>query len=71
MQVPKEWKLDPEWDNEVRQPQMASHNRKYPSKWRANAFHQDPINTVRIVDQFEIQPTYKLQVAAVNGSMSR
>lgn len=70
MQVPKEWKLDPEWDNEVKQPQQASHHRKFPSKWRANALYQDPVNTVRIVDHFVIQPTDKLQVAEVNGSVS-
>ncbi|XP_076902544.1 uncharacterized protein LOC143557324 [Bidens hawaiensis] len=68
--VPKEWKLDPGWDNEVRQPHQASHHRKFPSKWRANTFHQDPVNTVRIVDHFVIQPTHRLQVATVNGSVS-
>ncbi|KVH99431.1 hypothetical protein Ccrd_022334 [Cynara cardunculus var. scolymus] len=68
--TPQEWKLDPDWDNEVKQPQQASHHRKFPSKWKANAFHQDPVNTVRVVDHFVIQPTDKLQVAAVNGSMS-
>ncbi|KAF5778030.1 hypothetical protein HanXRQr2_Chr12g0542731 [Helianthus annuus] len=30
--VPKEWKLDPGWDNEVQQPHQASHHRKFPSK---------------------------------------
>ncbi|KAI3825561.1 hypothetical protein L1987_07051 [Smallanthus sonchifolius] len=32
--VPKEWKVDPEWDNEAKQPQQASHHREFPSKWR-------------------------------------
>ncbi|KAJ0503224.1 hypothetical protein HanHA300_Chr11g0421881 [Helianthus annuus] len=68
--VPKEWKLDPGWDNKVRQPHQASHHRKFSSKWRANAFHQDPVNTVRIVDHFVIQPTRRLQVAASNGPLS-
>ncbi|GJT45065.1 metallo-dependent phosphatase-like protein [Tanacetum coccineum] len=69
-EVPKEWKLDSEWENEVKQPQQASHHRKFPSKWRANTFHQDPVNTVRIVDHFVIQPTDTLHVATVNGSAS-
>lgn len=55
MQVPKEWKLDSDWDNELKQPQQPSHHRKYPSKWKANSFHQDPINTLRVVDHFVIQ----------------
>ncbi|KAK1433514.1 hypothetical protein QVD17_10425 [Tagetes erecta] len=53
--VPKEWKLDTEWNNELRQQHQLSHHRQYPSKWRANSFHQDPINTLRIVDHFVIQ----------------
>ncbi|KAF9603639.1 hypothetical protein IFM89_037183 [Coptis chinensis] len=31
--VPKDWKLDPKWDGESKQPQKPSHHRKYPSKW--------------------------------------
>ncbi|PWA41881.1 calcineurin-like metallo-phosphoesterase superfamily protein [Artemisia annua] len=53
--VPKEWKLDSDWENELRQPQQMSHHRKYPSTWRAKSVYQDPINTLRIVDHFVIQ----------------
>ncbi|PWA13675.1 calcineurin-like metallo-phosphoesterase superfamily protein [Artemisia annua] len=53
--VPKEWKLDSDWENELRQPQQMSHHRKYPSTWRAKSIFQDPINTLRIVDHFVIQ----------------
>ncbi|KAL4583597.1 hypothetical protein LXL04_008175 [Taraxacum kok-saghyz] len=52
--VPKEWKVDSEWDNNSELKQM-NHYRKHPSKWRANCFNQDPVNTVRIVDHFVIQ----------------
>ncbi|KAF9622475.1 hypothetical protein IFM89_031879 [Coptis chinensis] len=55
--VPKEWKLDPEWDGEPRQPHQLSHMRKYPSKWTAAVAQQDPLNSVRIVDHFVIQHT--------------
>ncbi|GKV30407.1 hypothetical protein SLEP1_g39219 [Rubroshorea leprosula] len=55
--VPKEWKLDPDWDKEVKQPQQLSHRRKFPSKWSATAGQQDPVNTVRIVDHFVIRQT--------------
>ncbi|KAI3522114.1 hypothetical protein L1887_11593 [Cichorium endivia] len=67
--VPKEWKVDSEWDNELKQMQQLNHHRKYPSKWRANAFNQDPVNTVRIVDRFVIQ-TYKEDLEVENGSVS-
>lgn len=53
--VPKEWKLDPDWDRELKQPQQLSHHREHPSKWRAAAAHQDPLSTVRIVDQFVVK----------------
>lgn len=64
MQVPKEWKLDPDWDGEPKQPsqdgepkqpQQLSHLRKHPSKWSAAIAQQDPLHTVKIVDQFVIQ----------------
>ncbi|XP_042508858.1 uncharacterized protein LOC122084572 [Macadamia integrifolia] len=54
--VPREWKLDSDWDKEVKQHQM-SHLRKFPSKWSAAAGQQDPLATVRIVDHFVIQRT--------------
>ncbi|XP_044475287.1 uncharacterized protein LOC123203157 [Mangifera indica] len=56
--VPKEWKLDPDWDRETN-PQQPSHLRQFPSKWSAATPHQDPINTVRIIDQFVIRQTEK------------
>ncbi|XP_071694090.1 uncharacterized protein [Rutidosis leptorrhynchoides] len=68
--VPKEWKVDPEWENEVKHQHHASHHRKFPSKWTANSSHQDPVNTVRVVDHFVIQQTDRFQVGAVNGSAS-
>ncbi|XXG87147.1 hypothetical protein AAC387_Pa11g1907 [Persea americana] len=52
--VPKEWKLDPDWDGEPKQAQQMSHSRMFPSKWSAAVTQQDPISTVRIVDQFVI-----------------
>eukprot|EP00268_Persea_americana_P021262 TRINITY_DN21220_c0_g1_i2.p1 TRINITY_DN21220_c0_g1~~TRINITY_DN21220_c0_g1_i2.p1 ORF type:complete len:644 (+),score=70.75 TRINITY_DN21220_c0_g1_i2:1445-3376(+) len=52
--VPKEWKLDPDWDGEPKQAQQMSHSRMFPSKWSAAVMQQDPISTVRIVDQFVI-----------------
>lgn len=57
--VPKEWKLDPKWEGEPRPPEQLSHLRKFPSKWRAISSKQDPINTVRIVDRFDIPRTKK------------
>ena len=71
MQVPKEWKLDPDWDGETKQPQQLSHRRKYPSKWSASAGQQDPVNTVRVVDQFVIRQTEKPDFVSSNGSVSR
>ena len=70
MQVPKEWKLDPDWDGEPKQPQQMSHRRKYPSKWSASVSHQDPVTTVRIVDQFVIRKTEKPDSVSSNGSVN-
>ncbi|GAA0165384.1 hypothetical protein Leryth_012930 [Lithospermum erythrorhizon] len=66
--VPKEWKLDPNWDGEVKQPQQASHQRKFPSKWRAASTQQDPTATVRIIDQFVIKQTRSLNSEETNGT---
>lgn len=55
LQVPKEWKLDSKWEREARQPEQLSHRRSFPSKWKAAASHQDPVHTVKIVDQFVIR----------------
>ncbi|KAK9270823.1 hypothetical protein L1049_026409 [Liquidambar formosana] len=62
--VPKEWKLDPDWDGEPRQPQQASHLRKFPSKWSAATAHQDPVSTVKVVDHFVIQQTDRPDIGA-------
>ncbi|XP_011627911.1 uncharacterized protein LOC18446479 isoform X1 [Amborella trichopoda] len=56
--VPKDWKLDPDWDGELKQQQKFSHLRRYPSKWSAAVSNHDPLSTVRIVDQFVIHRTY-------------
>ncbi|XP_015885478.1 uncharacterized protein LOC107420920 isoform X2 [Ziziphus jujuba] len=64
--VPKEWKLDPDWDGEPKQ--VLSHARKFPSKWSAAAPHQDPIHTVKIVDHFVIHQTDKVDSGPCNGS---
>ncbi|CAI0558244.1 unnamed protein product [Linum tenue] len=71
--VPKEWQLDPHWDAEPRQAQQMSHHRKYPSKWSAAAYQQDPVNSVKIVDHFVIRRTEEVPgvgAAATNGSVS-
>ncbi|KZV52544.1 Calcineurin-like metallo-phosphoesterase superfamily protein isoform 1 [Dorcoceras hygrometricum] len=68
--VPKEWKLDPNWEGESKQPQNPSYLRKHPSKWRSVSSQQDPVNTVRMVDRFVIERTVKLEVDPVNGSIT-
>ncbi|XP_068309028.1 uncharacterized protein [Pyrus communis] len=67
--VPKKWKLDPEWDREPKQPEQMSHLREFPSKWSASAGQQDPLNTVKIVDQFVIRQTDKTDVGASDASV--
>ncbi|KAL3840377.1 hypothetical protein ACJIZ3_024968 [Penstemon smallii] len=69
--VPKEWKLDPSWEGESKQPQNHSYQRKFPSKWRSVSPHQDPVNTARIVDHFVIEQTVKPEFASANGSVTR
>ncbi|KAK1302783.1 hypothetical protein QJS10_CPB12g01574 [Acorus calamus] len=66
--VPKEWKLDPHWESEPRQSQLLSHQRRFPSKWRAAAALQDPVRTVRIVDHFVIQQQTPPTHDSVNGN---
>ncbi|XP_062098870.1 uncharacterized protein LOC133804744 isoform X2 [Humulus lupulus] len=68
--VPKEWKLDPDWDGEPKQPQQQSHCRKFPSKWSAAIPLQDPIHTVKIVDHFVIKQTDDSSSTASNGSVA-
>ncbi|KAH9758348.1 metallophos domain-containing protein [Citrus sinensis] len=68
--VPKEWELDPDWDGELKQPQQLSHLRRFPSKWRAASAHQDPLNTVKIIDHFVIQQTEKPDLGASNRSVT-
>ncbi|KAL0325633.1 UNVERIFIED_CONTAM: hypothetical protein Sradi_5132600 [Sesamum radiatum] len=70
VKVPKEWKLDPSWEGESKLPQNLSHRRKFPSKWRSASSQQDPLNTVRIVDQFVIERTVKPEFSSVNGSVT-
>ncbi|KAL0017336.1 hypothetical protein SO802_004405 [Lithocarpus litseifolius] len=69
--VPKEWKLDPDWEAESKEPWQFSHLNKFPSKWSAAATHQDPLHTVRIVDQFVIQRTDKSDIGSSNGSVNQ
>ncbi|CAN8246430.1 unnamed protein product [Cochlearia groenlandica] len=52
--VPKDWKLDKDWDSEPKQSGIMSHLREFPSKWCASTSQQDPVNTVKIVDHFVI-----------------
>ncbi|CAA2996146.1 uncharacterized protein LOC111408811 [Olea europaea subsp. europaea] len=68
--VPKEWKLDPSWDGESKQPHSLSYLRRYPSKWRSVNSQQDPVKTVRIVDHFVIEQIQKPESATVNGSVT-
>ncbi len=70
-QVPKEWKLDPDWDGETKQAQQMSHLRNFPSKWSAATAQQDPLHTVKIVDQFVIHRTDKSDIGTSNGSVIR
>lgn len=70
-QVPKEWKLDPDWEAESKEPRQFSHLNKFPSKWSAAATHQDPLHTVKIVDQFVIQRTDKSDIGSINGSVNQ
>ncbi|KAL3735502.1 hypothetical protein ACJRO7_024599 [Eucalyptus globulus] len=65
--VPKEWKLDPDWDGEPKQPQQLSHLKKFPSKWSSAAPLQDPVNTVRIVDHFVIKQAEKPHLECAVG----
>ncbi|KAB1220379.1 hypothetical protein CJ030_MR3G009839 [Morella rubra] len=52
--VPEEWEVDPNWLQESRDETLLSHNREFPSKWRAASPYQDPLHTVKIIEQFEI-----------------
>lgn len=66
--VPKEWRLDPDWEWESKEkPELLSHQRRYPSKWTAGAGQQDPVNAVRVVDQFVIRRTEKPDFVSSNG----
>ncbi|KAF3440609.1 hypothetical protein FNV43_RR18893 [Rhamnella rubrinervis] len=66
--VPKEWKLDPDWDGESKE-RSFQHLRKFPSKWSAATPQQDPVHTVKIVDHFVIHQTHKHDPGAtINGS---
>ncbi|KAG5410732.1 hypothetical protein IGI04_007051 [Brassica rapa subsp. trilocularis] len=52
--VPKDWKLDKDWDAEPKQSGVMSHKREFPSKWCASSAQQDPVATVKVVDYFLI-----------------
>eukprot|EP01018_Ginkgo_biloba_P006074 Gb_19683 [translate_table: standard] len=52
--VPKEWKLDPDWEVEQKK-QLPSHLRQCPSKWAPKPPYQDPNCTVRIIDHFVVE----------------
>lgn len=69
MQVPKEWKVDPDWEGEQKSPQQMSHVRSFPSKWMAATALQDPIHTVRIVDRFVIERTVKNDETSPNRAV--
>ncbi|KAM7521037.1 hypothetical protein LguiB_019999 [Lonicera macranthoides] len=68
--IPKDWKLDPDWDGEPRQQEQPSHLRKHPSKWRAASPLQDPVSTVRVVDHFVIQQTQNSDCGANDGQVT-
>ncbi|XP_010422134.1 PREDICTED: uncharacterized protein LOC104707474 [Camelina sativa] len=57
--VPKDWKLDKDWDSEPKQSFKMSYERQFPSKWCAPTAQQDPVNTVKIVDRFTIHRSEK------------
>ncbi|KAJ8762281.1 hypothetical protein K2173_007438 [Erythroxylum novogranatense] len=65
--VPKTWKLDSLWEAEPKLPQQMSHQRRFPSKWRAASPQQDPLNSVKVVDHFVIRQTEKSEVGPSNG----
>ncbi|KAG6391925.1 hypothetical protein SASPL_149689 [Salvia splendens] len=69
VKVPKEWKLDPSWEGESKLQPDHSHQRKFPSKWRSTSSQHDPVNTVKIVDQFTIERTVTPEFEPVNGSV--
>ncbi|KAK8596795.1 hypothetical protein V6N12_065274 [Hibiscus sabdariffa] len=68
--VPKEWRLDPDWDAEAKKASKVESPEKISSKWSASAGQQDPVNTVKIVDQFISRQTEKHDFASSNGSIS-
>ncbi|VVB07680.1 unnamed protein product [Arabis nemorensis] len=59
--VPKDWKLDKDWDSEQKQSGLMSHKREFPSKWCASTVQQDPVKTVKVVDHFVIHKSQKQQ----------
>uniref|UniRef100_M1D7D3 Hydrolase/ protein serine/threonine phosphatase n=1 Tax=Solanum tuberosum TaxID=4113 RepID=M1D7D3_SOLTU len=67
LQVPKEWKFDPNWDGESTQPQEPSYLQKFHSKWRTTTPQQDPVNTMRIIDHFVIEQKEKPDSELSNG----
>ncbi|XP_062158059.1 uncharacterized protein LOC133865653 [Alnus glutinosa] len=51
-EIPDEWTRDPECEEEQPEENKLSHERKFPSKWRVATPYQEPLDTVRIIDQF-------------------
>ncbi|KAG6672184.1 hypothetical protein I3842_16G045700 [Carya illinoinensis] len=64
--VPKEWERDPRWNEESSD--NPSYLREFPSKWMAADLGQDPLHTVRIIDQFVIRKEDKPNINETGSS---
>ncbi|KAF5444984.1 hypothetical protein F2P56_034075 [Juglans regia] len=64
--VPEDWQLDSQWKQESEElsqrikfgdqdTEELSYRREFPSKWKATASYQDPLDTVHIIDHFVIR----------------
>ena len=56
-QVPKEWVLDPGWDEEdgFNEKGTLSYMRKCPSKWSPQRSFPDPNNNAQVIDHFVVE----------------
>ncbi|XP_040998135.1 uncharacterized protein LOC121244170 [Juglans microcarpa x Juglans regia] len=53
--VPWAWREDPDWQREKKiDPERSSHKRWFPSKWMADSSCKDPLESVKIIEQFVI-----------------
>ncbi|XP_040998134.1 uncharacterized protein LOC121244169 [Juglans microcarpa x Juglans regia] len=53
--VPRAWMENPKWQREKKiDPERSSHKRWFPSKWMADYPCKDPLESVKIIDQFVI-----------------